>query len=365
MSEASGAGSHRRWAWYWGIWGLVALYITTWDFTRYPYPSLLPRLLFLNLMQTGVWALLGLFLIWLANRRPLESFARREWPTWALHLVASVFVTVLGLFLAYVILIFVNLDSKPGPVDLAKAAKGLPTFYRAFFHVVLLFMWALVAAFHTLRIYRKYKAREVETARLEARFAEAQNLALRMQLQPHFLFNTLHSISALVHSDPDAADSMIGRLGDFLRMTLDAPPDQLVTLQKELAFIESYLAIERIRFQDRLTVRLEVTPDLLGIKVPSFILQPLVENALRHGLSDRMRGVLTLRARRDSDLLVLEVQDDGEGFVSDREGVGLSNVRARLGLLYKGRHSIDILGMAGHGTLVALRLPMDPDAEVA
>lgn len=205
----------------------------------------------------------------------------------------------------------------------------------------------------------------MEAARLEARFAEAQNLALRMQLQPHFLFNTLHSISALIHADPDAADSMISRLGDFLRMTLEAPPDQLVPLRKELAFIESYLAIERIRFQDRLSVRVEITQELLEAKVPSFILQRLVENALKHGLADRPRGVLTLRAKRDSDLLVLEVQDDGEGFVADREGVGLSNVRARLGLLYKGRHCIDILGMAGHGTLVALRLPLNPDAEPA
>ena len=365
MSDASGGGSRRRWVWYWGLWGLLGLYMTTWDYTKYPVPALIPRLLLLNLLQTGVWGVLGLFLVWLADRRPLESFARREWRTWALHLAASVFATVLGLFLAYVILILIDLDGAKGPLDLAKVARGLPSFYRAYFHVVLLFMWALVAAFHSLRIYRKYKAREVESARLEARFAEAQNLALRMQLQPHFLFNTLHSISALIHSDPSAADSMIGCLGDFLRMTLEAPPDQMVPLRKELAFIESYLAIERMRFQDRLTIRLEVLPDLLAVKVPSFILQPLVENALQHGLSDRPRGDLTLRARRDSDLLLLEVQDNGEGFVAGREGVGLSNVRARLGLLYKGRHRIDILGMPGRGTLVTLRLPMDPAAEAS
>jgi signal transduction histidine kinase len=338
--------------------------MTSWDWALYPSASVL-RLLALNLLQNGTWGLMGLILVWLANRRPIESLTRREWRTWGLHLAASILVAVLGLFLAYVITVLFNLSEWKEPLDLAKVAKGLPRFYRAYFHTNLLFMWALVAAFHGLRIYRRYKAREVEAARLEARFAEAQNLALRMQLQPHFLFNTLNSVSALVHADPDAADRMIGRLGDFLRVTLDASPDQLVPLRKELAFIESYLAIERIRFQDRLEVRVEVTPDLLDAKVPSFILQPLVENALKHGLSDRPRGVLTLRARRDSDLLVLEVQDDGEGFVADREGLGLSNVRARLGLLYRGRHCIDILGMAGHGTLVALRLPLDPEAEGA
>lgn len=364
MSDTPGAAFDRRWAWYWGIWGLLGCYMASWDWALYPSSSPF-RLLALNLCQNGTWGLLGLFLVWLANRRPIEAFAWRERRTWGLHLAASIVVAALGLFLAYVIMLLFTYREWPEPLTFARAAKGLPRFYRAYFHTNLLFMWALVAAFHGLRIYRRYKAREVEAARLEARFAEAQNLALRMQLQPHFLFNTLHSISALIHADPDAADSMISRLGDFLRMTLEAPPDQLVPLRKELAFIESYLAIERIRFQDRLSVRVEITQELLEAKVPSFILQPLVENALKHGLADRPRGVLTLRAKRDSDLLVLEVQDDGEGFVADREGVGLSNVRARLGLLYRGRHCIDILGMAGHGTLVALRLPLNPDAEPA
>jgi LytS/YehU family sensor histidine kinase len=225
-------------------------------------------------------------------------------------------------------------------------------------------MWAVVAAFHGLRIYRKYKTREVEAARLETRFAEAQNLALRMQLQPHFLFNTLNSISALVHSNPEGADEMISRLGDFLRSTLDAPHEQLVTLRRELAFIQDYLAIEQIRFQDRLRVETQIPADLMELRVPSFILQPLVENALKHGLADRPQGgTLQLRARKEPGSLVLEIQDDGEGFVPGHEGVGLANVRSRLGLLYKGRHQLDILGASGRGTLVVLRLPFDAVGE--
>jgi LytS/YehU family sensor histidine kinase len=225
-------------------------------------------------------------------------------------------------------------------------------------------MWAVVGAFHGLRIYRKYKAREVESARLEARFAEAQNLALRMQLQPHFLFNTLNSISALVHANPEGADDMISRLGDFLRMTLEAPPDQMVPLRKELAFIRAYLAIEQVRFEDRLRVEMEIPADLQELRVPGFILQPLVENALKHGLSDRPGGgTLRLRAFRDSEYLVLEVQDDGEGFVPGREGVGLANVRSRLGLIYKGRHQLSILGAPNRGTLVSLRLPLNLGGE--
>jgi hypothetical protein len=352
-----------KWGWYWGIWVLLGLYMATWDLAMYPSASI-PQLLLINLLQNGTWGLLGLFLVWLANRRPIESFAWSQWRIWCMHLLASVLVAALGLFLAYLISLYFGSRDWKEPLTLAMFRKGLPRFYRAYFHTNLLFMWAVVAAFHGLRIYRKYKAREVEAARLETRFAEAQNLALRMQLQPHFLFNTLNSISALVHANPDGADEMISRLGDFLRTTLDAPPDQMVSLRRELAFIQDYLAIEQIRFQERLRVESDIPADLMNLPVPSFILQPLVENALKHGLADRPQGgTLRLRARRDSDSLVLEVQDDGEGYLPGREGGGLANVRSRLGLLYKGRHQLDILGQAGRGTLVSLRLPINPDAE--
>ncbi|WP_157492423.1 sensor histidine kinase [Geothrix fermentans] len=345
-----------RWRWYWGIWGLMGLYMATWDMVMYPAESFL-RLLGMNLLQNAVWALAGLFLIRLADRHPIESFAWGQWRTWVLHLLASVLVAILGLFLAY--LISLVMEGRGKPLDMAMIRKGLPRFYRAYFHTNLLFMWAVVAAFHGLRIYRKYQAREVEAARLEARFAEARNQALRMQLQPHFLFNTLNSISALVHTDPDGADDMISRLGDFLRMTLEATPDQMVPLWKELAFIQAYLSIEQVRFQGRLRVEVDAPATVQDLRVPSFILQPLVENALKHGLSDRSRGgMLRLRAVRDSEHLALEVQDDGKGFQPGGEGVGLGNVRARLGLIYKGLYRLDILGAPGRGTLVALRLPL-------
>lgn len=348
-----------KWRWYWGIWALMGLYMATWDLAMYPSAPVF-RLLVVNLLQNGAWGLLGLFLLWLANRRPIESFAWPQWRVWSLHLMASMAVAAIGLFVAYLISILLDSWDWKKPMDMAMFLKGLPRFYRAYFHTNLLFMWAVVAAYHGLRIYRKYKIRELETAKLETRFAEAQNMALRMQLQPHFLFNTLNSISALVHANPEGADSMISRLGDFLRMTLEAPPDQLVTLRKELAFIQAYLAIEQVRFQDRLRIQVDLTPELLDLRLPSFILQPLVENALKHGLSDRPQGgTLHLRARRDSESLVIEIQDDGEGFRPGREGVGLGNVRARLGLLYKGRHQLDLLGAPGRGTLVVLRLPLD------
>lgn len=351
-------GSTRKWAWYWGAWTFLALYMASWDMAM-SKGSLALRLLGLNAVQNLVWGILGLILVQLAERRPIQGLSRSQAGTWALHLVASVAVAALGLFLAYLAnLVFLdgpwNQPGKGGPWVL------LPAFYRSYFHTNLLFMWALLGALHFHLIYRKYRARELEAAQLQARFAEARNQALRMQLQPHFLFNTLNSISALVESSPRDADRMISRLGDFLRMTLDASPEQLVPLRRELAFIEAYLGIERIRFQERLSVRVEVPAELMGARVPAFILQPLVENALKHGLSGRARGgTVILRARRDTDLLLLEVQDDGEGFVSGMEGVGLSNVRSRMGLLYAGRHRLDILGSPGRGTLVVLGMPLD------
>jgi sensor histidine kinase YesM len=352
-----------KWGWYWGIWTLMGFYMASWDLAMYPTVRILPVLV-LNLLQNWTWGLLGLSLLWLANRRPIEAFTWTQWRVWGLHLLATIVAAALGLFLAYVIFLLFQSNAWKRPLSLSMLLKGLPLFYRAYFHTNLLFMWAMAAAFHGLRIYQKYKLRELEAARLEARFAEAHNLALRMQLQPHFLFNTLNSISALVHANPDGADDMISRLGDFLRLTLDASPDHMVPLRKELAFIQAYLAIEQVRFQDRLRIELEVPSDLQNLRVPSLILQPLVENALRHGLSDRPGiGTLSLRARLDSEALTLEVQDDGEGFVPGREGVGLANVRARLGLIYKGRQRLDILGAPGRGTLVTLRLPLDADGE--
>ena len=349
----------RKWIWYWGAWGLLALYMASWDIAMAEHPKVL-RLLALNALQDLAWGLLGLVLVGLSERRPIESFSPKEWRTWGLHLGSSLLVAALGIFAAY--LISQTLLGSEWTKDGCSMGyfSRLPYFYRNYFHTNLLFMWALLGSLHGHRIYRKFRAREVEAARLEARFAEAQNQALRMQLQPHFLFNTLNSVSALIHSSPEDADRMIGRLGDFLRMTLEASPEQLVPLRRELAFIEAYLAIERVRFRDRLQVRLEIPLELMGARVPSFILQPLVENSLKHGLTGRAEGgTLIVRARKDSETLVLEVQDDGEGFVAGREGVGLSNVRARIALLYKGAPQIDILGVPGRGTLVVLHIPLD------
>src|SRR5256885_1287998 len=175
---------------------------------------------------------------------------------------------------------------------------------------VILGVWTPVGRFlasHAAVYYQRYREGEL-------RASQAQLQALKMQLHPHFLFNALHAISALVHRDPEAADKMIARLGDFLRLTLDASATQEVPLRRELEFLNCYLEIERVRFNDRLTTSLEVDPRVLDCRVPNLILQPLVENAIRHGVSQRAApGHVRVRAERRGDALLLQVSDNGAG----------------------------------------------------
>ncbi len=190
-----------------------------------------------------------------------------------------------------------------------------------------------------------------------------------MQLHPHFLFNALHSISALVHTDPEAADKMIARLGDFLRLTLESSAAQVVPLRQEIEFLNCYLEIERIRFRDRLTTRIDVEPQLLDCGVPNLILQPIVENAIRHGVSQRSGpGYVEVRAARVGASLRLEVRDNGRGLPEGAAvvpahgpkggGVGLANTRARLQRLYGAAYRFDLANSPAGGALVTLEIPL-------
>jgi two-component system LytT family sensor kinase len=194
--------------------------------------------------------------------------------------------------------------------------------------------------------------------------------ALKMQLHPHFLFNALHSISALVHSDPDAADKMIARLGDFLRLTLDSAAAQEVPLRQELEFLNCYLDIERTRFRDRLTTEIHADPQVLDCRVPNLILQPIVENAIRHGVSQRAaHGHVEVRAARAGQALRLEVRDNGRGLPEGADagrakqgGVGLANTRARLQQLYGGDYRFELQNAPAGGAVVTLELPLHGSA---
>ena len=271
-----------------------------------------------------VFALLSIPVIYLARRFRLEGGVRRR--SLILHLTASVLFS-----LAYMTI---------------RAWVGQWQ-SEASFRDVFKPLLVIVAVSHAFDYYRKYQEREVRALELEKRLAQAKLQALQMQLNPHFLFNTLHSISSLMHKDVEAADTMITRLGDLLRAALAGAETQEVPLREELTLLELYLAVEQVRFGSRLSVKIDVAPDALEAQVPNLILQPLVENAIRHGIEPRARpGRIELRARRENGALSVVVSDDGAGLSGNaqiKEGIGLSNTRARLRELYGANHRFELL----------------------
>lgn len=222
--------------------------------------------------------------------------------------------------------------------------------------------FALVGVEHALFFFSESRQRETQAARLAAQLAEARLGALRMQLNPHFLFNSLNAITVLVRDqNTTAASRMLELLGEVLRQVLRTEPHHETKLSAELDFLRRYLEIEEVRFSDRLRPRIEVDPAVTEALVPSFILQPLVENALRHGIAQRAdAGVLEIRAWRDGDEVVLAVRDDGAGLPLDAEpttGLGLANTQARLAALYGAKAEMRIENAPGGGTIATVRLP--------
>jgi len=253
----------------------------------------------------------------------------------------------------------------PGRMPVATLAGFVRMQFAYTCHLALLTYWVILAVLRGLDSRRRLRDERLRNARLETQLAQSQLQALRMQLQPHFLFNTLNAISALALAEPLRARLMIARLSDFLRMTLEQRHTQQVPLAREMEFLRCYLDIQQVRFQDRLTTRLDLAEDTLQAAVPSMILQPLVENALRHGLLATARpGCLHVASRRDGDLLHLRVEDDGLGLPADgpSEGVGLGNTRARLQVLFGAAASLELSGRAEGGTRVELRFPFQEHA---
>jgi LytS/YehU family sensor histidine kinase len=223
----------------------------------------------------------------------------------------------------------------------------------------------VLALSYALHYSREAQARAVKEAQLETRLVEARLRTLEAELQPHFLFNTLHAISSLVHTNPDGADRMISRLSDLLRLTFDRSGAPRIPLQEELEFLQKYLEIEQTRFHDRLSVRFDIDPDTLDAEVPRLILQPLVENAIKHGVSPKPgAGLVQISTKRQGDNLWIEVSDNGVGLSAGarqqlRSGVGLSNTRDRLECLYGDAHRIEFSDDT-RGLAVRLQFPFHP-----
>jgi LytS/YehU family sensor histidine kinase len=220
---------------------------------------------------------------------------------------------------------------------------------------------ALVVLGQASRYSALYHTRQLHSAELEARLAKTQLQLLRMQLQPHFLFNTLNTVAELVHTDPDTADQMITRLGRLLRLSLDHAGHQVVPLRQEIDFLRMYVEIEQVRFQDRLQIVWDLAADTLDAAVPTLLWHPVLENAIRHGVTPLAgRGRIVIASHQDGGDLILEIRDNGKGLPAGgilREGVGLRNIRERVEQLYGSRARFTLAPAMGGGTIATLRIP--------
>ena len=221
----------------------------------------------------------------------------------------------------------------------------------------------IVLIAHVVSYYQRLRERELRSSQLQGQLEKARLQLLKSQLQPHFLFNTLNSISALMLTNVEAADRMITRLGDLLRMSLETAGTQMTTLSRELEFVNCYIEIEKVRFDERLKVCVDVAPETLDASVPHLLLQPLVDNAIKHGISRRATGgEIRISAAQDDADLHLEVRDNGPGFKepsqSPSSGIGLRITRERLETIYGQDQSVELLSLPDGGVAARVCIPL-------
>lgn len=360
----------RGWLLLIGIWSVPIALITGARFlTQSSYGQSLPiqKLLSIQVVSWYYWAALSPFIYRFANR---FSLASSRWPLIAaLHLATGFAVSVIGSTLsglAYPIVLTGDLPELSGVIssvfDAGYAGRHVSN---------VITYWLTLGVLTTINLSRQRIVREQETShlelratQLEARLNSARLEALKMQLKPHFLFNALNSVSSLVvNNQNDAAYRLIARLAGLLRTTLDHTQEQTVTLREELGFIERYLEIERIRFEDRLGTKICVPEDCMDALLPSLILQPLIENSIRHGIAKRLEpGLIEIRARKMDGQLIIEIRDDGAGLppnwsMESSSGVGLTLVRDRLSASYEGVHEFTFSRVEPCGTLARISIP--------
>ncbi|HEV2914753.1 MAG TPA: histidine kinase [Pyrinomonadaceae bacterium] len=354
-----------------GCWSLFGLFFATQRYIERAYggnPTTWGKLLAAWGANAYLWAALTPLVLWLASRFPIER-PRRLRPL-LIHLSAGILIAIIHLGI-YLLLLQLFLG------DATHSFSSLLSFKLtivAELHFNFLLYWAIVGISHALDYYRQKQERELKAAQLETRLARAQLDALRLQLHPHFLFNTLNTISVLMLRDVKAANAMLLRLSELLRVLIRKSERHEVTLGQELAFLKSYLEIEQTRFNDRLTVRLNVDPSALGARVPVLILQPIVENAIRHGIAPRAAaGLIEISAERFDAAVRLQVRDNGPGLQKDSDiesasRIGLSNTRTRLEQMYGAKHSFDLRNSDEGGLVVSITLPFcsaeDSDLEM-
>jgi two-component system, LytTR family, sensor kinase len=314
--------------------------------------------LFRALPDMWIYAILTPVVLRFYSRFP---FQREKWPRLlAIHVVA----------VAAYLVIWSALKVAVYPVDDLLRGIASPRDWNLFrllllhnAHDALWFYGTTVAVSEVLRYQGKCRERETRAAKLQSQLAHAQLRALKMQLDPHFLFNTLHAVSSLMHEDASAACKTVEQLSDLLRLSFESGNEQEVTLRREMEFLEGYLEIQKTRLRDRLNVHLHLDPGTLDALVPNMILQPLVENAVKYGIASRHTpGNIEIRAEELGSVLRLAITDDGPGLSQERldqpgKGLGIANTRARLQQLYGKAHRFSLNAPVGGGMQVRLEIP--------
>ncbi len=308
----------------------------------------------LSLSVWYAWALLAP-VIYVAGRRfPLER------PGWGRNLSIHLGLNV-GVLLASVLLLMGVRRAFGIPLG-----RGLPLELIGSINTSLMAYWTIVLVAHAVGYYQEGRARLLRTAELTAQLSEARLEALRAQLHPHFLFNTMHAISAFLREDPEKAETMLAELAELVRIAMDDADEHTVPLEREMEFIRRYLSIQKARLGDRLQMEVDVDPDVMRARVPNLVLQPLVENAVEHGIADRLgEGKLWIRGFMENGNLCLEVEDDGPGLSDEKLDpaswrVGLRNTRDRLAQLYGPEQHLELANSDAGGLRVRVVIPLDP-----
>ena len=354
----------------WGVgllvWTVVGLFFYTQSLTqKLSTHNPTPWWHYLTSWLTGVYicALATPLIFWLGRRFPIE------WGNWprrtALHLLFNIVLATAQLALQSVVLYWLGLF----PYVTKTFGATFSLLMRESFHQNFMACWIILGVEHALRYYRGYQERSQHALRLELHAAElktqlvrAQLSALNMQLQPHFLFNTLNAVMVLVRQrKAREAEEMLGRLSDLLRCVLEGGGAQEVPLRRELDYLRQYFSIEQVRFQDRLRVEIRADPSVLDTPVPYMGLQPMVENAVRHGIGrSSSAGAIRISASRLGDFVKIHVQDDGPGFSAGgarQDGIGLTNTRERLRQLYGEAASLTLENAEPRGAVATMTLP--------
>ena len=303
-----------------------------------------------------LWASCSPLIVMLARRWPMD---RSQWPRRLLLHLALALLWSLVITTAFVTVIVAYSPWKPVFSGFAEALQN----WSIPFSWGVLIYWSILLATNAIDNNTRCRREKLRNSQVQTALAQAQLQALRLQLEPHFLFNTLHSISDLVLQDAEKAVEMIARLGDFLRFTLDGPKEEIISLRQELEFVRSYLEVEQVRFHDQLEISIAAEPQTYAARVPNLILQPIVENAVQHGIrAQRGHGRIHIATERRGDRLHITVQDNGPGIEKNgaarRDGLGLANTRARLTQLYAEEQSLEFSKEPPQsGTLISLTIP--------